>query len=57
MQASDAFVAKISDPDTNPPVLLAASNYGDASVVTVDFSEALDVNSATNPTHYALDHG
>jgi hypothetical protein len=55
--ASDGFVVRISDPDTNPPVILAASNYGDANVVTIDFSEALDVASATNTAHYAFDHG
>ena len=54
---ADGFVVKISDPDTTPPVLLAASNYGDAAVVTVDFSEALDLASATNATHYTMDHG
>jgi len=55
--SGDGFVVKISDPDTNPPVILAASNYGDAAVVTVDFSEALDLASATNATHYILDQG
>lgn len=53
----DAFVARISDPDTNPPVILAASNYGDPAVVTVDFSEAVDVASATNVSNYRLDQG
>ena len=55
--SEDGFVVKISDPDTNPPVILAASNYGDAAVVTVDFSEALDLASASNATHYTLDQG
>jgi hypothetical protein len=55
--SADAFLAKISDPDTNPPFILAASNYGDSNVVTIGFSEALAVASANNPTNYALDHG
>jgi hypothetical protein len=55
--AADSFVAKISDPDTTRPVILAASNYGDPAVVTLDFSEALDVTSATNPAHYTFDRG
>ncbi len=54
---ADAFVLKLSDLDTMPPTLLAAGNYGDASVVTLDFSEALDPASATNAANYALDHG
>ena len=53
----DTFLARISDPDTNPPVILAASNYGDPAVVTMDFSEALNIASATNRTHYILDQG
>jgi hypothetical protein len=55
--AGDSFVVKISDPDTTRPVILAASNYGDPAVVTLDFSEALDVASATNPAHYTFDRG
>jgi hypothetical protein len=55
--ALDAFVVRISDLDTNPPVILAASNYGDSNVVTIDFSEALDLASATNATHFTMDHG
>lgn len=54
---ADAFVLKLSDPDTMPPALLAAGNYGDGSVVILDFSEALDPASATNVANYALDHG
>ena len=33
-------MVKISNPDTNPPVILVASNYGDSNVVTLDFSES-----------------
>lgn len=54
---ADAFVLKLSDPDSAPPTILAASNYGDASVVTLDFAEALDLASATNAANYALDQG
>lgn len=55
--AADAFVLRLSDRDTNAPTILAASNYGDSSIVTVDFSEALEPASATNAANYALDHG
>lgn len=54
---ADAFVLKISDPDVTPPVILAAGNYGELNIVTIDFSEALDVASATNAANYGMDHG
>jgi hypothetical protein len=53
----DGFVTRISDPDTNPPVILAAGNYDNPSVVAIDFSEAVDVATATNPANYTLDQG
>ena len=54
---ADAFVVKISDPDTIPPVALVASNYGDSNIVTLDFSEPVNLLSATNAANYAFDHG
>lgn len=54
---ADAFVLKLSDRDVTPPVILAAGNYGEPNIVTLDFSESLEAASATNATHYTLDHG
>jgi hypothetical protein len=54
---ADAFALKISDPDVTPPIILAAGNYGDSNTVTVDFSESLDLVSATNVANYRLDQG
>lgn len=55
--AADVFVVKLRDPDTIPPTILALGNYGDSNVVTIDFSEALDLASATNAANYTLDGG
>jgi pectin methylesterase-like acyl-CoA thioesterase len=54
---TDAFVLRLDNTDTAPPTILAAGNYGDLSVVTIDFSEALDLASATHAANYALDQG
>ncbi|MBM3882694.1 MAG: hypothetical protein FJ387_23725 [Verrucomicrobia bacterium] len=55
--AGEAFLLKLSDLDTTAPTMLAAGNYGSSNLVTVDFSEALELASATNLAHYALDQG
>ena len=54
---ADAFVLKLSDPDVTPPFILAAGSYGDSNIVTVDFSESLDIASATNAANYEMDQG
>jgi hypothetical protein len=54
---ADAFVLKVSDPDLTPPIILAAGNYGDSNIVTIDFSESLAVASATNAANYRMDRG
>src|ERR1041384_7109574 len=43
--------------DTSPPVLVSAVNLGDPQMVTVAFSEAVEVLSATKSSNYTLNNG
>ncbi|HYV26998.1 MAG TPA: lamin tail domain-containing protein, partial [Candidatus Eisenbacteria bacterium] len=43
--------------DTTPPVLVSAVNLGDLQIVTVAFSEAVEVVSATKASNYTLNNG
>ena len=40
--------------DTTPPSIVSVLNPGDNNLVTVVFSEPVEVSSATNPVHYTI---
>jgi hypothetical protein len=44
-------------PDTTRPVLVSAVNLGDNQLVSVAFSEPVELASATNPANYTLNNG
>jgi hypothetical protein len=43
--------------DTTPPTVSSVGNLGDNDVITVVFTEPVEVASATNPTNYGINNG
>ena len=43
--------------DTTPPTISSVGNLGDNDIITVVFSEPVEVGSATNPNNYGINNG